>query len=84
MLFLVIGLILMAMKLAGIGPVSAWNWDTHWWAFGAPFLAAIVWWEASDFFGYTKRKAMAREDAKRRDRRDRQVEALGRSLRKKR
>jgi small Trp-rich protein len=84
MLFLVIGLVLLAMKLAGWGPVAAWGWDTHWWAFGAPFVAAVVWWEAADFFGWTKRKAMAKDDARRQARRERHMEALGRTSRKKR
>jgi small Trp-rich protein len=83
MLFLLLGLVLIAMKLAGWGPVAAWEWETHWWAFGAPFVAAIVWWEGSDFFGLTQRKAMAQDDAKRQARRERHMEALGRAPRKK-
>ena len=73
MYFLGLGLILLFLKYAEIGPVAAWTW---WWVL-APFALAVVWWAWADASGYTKRKAMEREDARRKDRIDRSREALG-------
>ena len=79
MYFLGLGVIFMAMKYWEIGPVAAWDW----WVVLAPFGLAIVWWAWADASGYTKRKAMERENARRQDRIDRSKEAIG-TLRKKR
>ena len=79
MYFLGLGLILLAMKYWEIGPVVAWDW----WVVLAPFALAVVWWAWADASGYTKRKAMERENARRQGRIDRSKEAIG-TLRKKR
>ena len=79
MYFLGLGVILLAMKYLEIGPVSAWDW----WVVLAPFGLAVVWWAWADSSGYTKRKAMERENARRQDRIDRSKDAIG-TLRKKR
>ena len=79
MYFLGLGLIFLAMKYWEIGPVAAWDW----WVVLAPFALAVVWWAWADASGYTKRKAMERENARRQDRIDRSKEAIG-TLRKKR
>lgn len=73
MFFLGLGLVLLAMKFLEIGPVAAWNW----WVVLAPFGLAVVWWAWADASGYTKRKAMEREDARRKDRIERNREAMG-------
>lgn len=73
MYFLGLGLILLVMKYLEMGPVAAWNW----WVVLAPFGLAVVWWAWADASGYTKRKAMEREDARRKGRIDRNREALG-------
>lgn len=46
------------MKYMEIGPVAAWSWL---WVL-SPFALAIAWWSWADASGYTKRKAMERED----------------------
>ena len=79
MYFLGLGVILLAMKYLEIGPVAAWDW----WVVLAPFGLAVVWWAWADSSGYTKRKAMERENARRQDRIDRSKVAIG-TMRKKR
>ena len=73
MYFLGLGLILLAMKYLEIGPVASWSW----WLVMAPFALAVAWWAWADSSGYTKRKAMEREDARRKARVDKNKEAIG-------
>ena len=78
MYFLGLGLILLVMKWLEIGPVAVWDW----WVVLAPFGLAIAWWAWADASGYTKRKAVEVEDARRKDRIDRSRDALGMLSRK--
>lgn len=80
MYFLGLGVILLIMKYMEIGPVAGWSW----WVVLAPFALAVAWWAWADMSGYTKRKAMEREDARRKDRIDRNKTAIGTMPRKKR
>lgn len=73
MYFLGLGLVLLVMKFAEIGPVAAWSW----WIVLMPFGMAVAWWAWADATGYTKRKEMEREDARRGARIERSREALG-------
>jgi small Trp-rich protein len=73
MLFLGLGLVLLALKYLEIGPVAAWSW----WVVLAPFGLAVAWWSWADWSGYTKKKAMERENAKRKARVDRNRENIG-------
>ena len=50
----------------------------------SPFAAAVVWWTWADWSGYTKRKAVERENARKQARIDKQREQLGLGTRKKR
>ena len=84
MWFLLAGLVLLGLKLAGVQPVSGWGWDSHWWVFAAPFALAALWWLFCDLTGLTRRQAMARDDGRRENRRMKQREALGQPARKKR
>lgn len=68
-----LGFILMALKYLEIGPVAVWEW----WVVLAPFGLAMVWWFWADTSGYTKRKAMEAMDARKRDRIERNREAMG-------
>lgn len=72
MYFLGVGLILMALKFLEIGPVAALGWL---WVL-SPFVLAVAWWAWADGFGYTRRKAMEREDARKKARLDKQRAAL--------
>jgi small Trp-rich protein len=73
MYLLGIGIILLALKYLEIGPVALWPW----WAVLAPFGLAVAWWTWADMSGYTKRKAVERENARKKARIDKSREALG-------
>jgi small Trp-rich protein len=73
MYFLGLGLALLAMKYWEIGPVATWSWLVIF----APFGLAVLWWAWADSSGYTKRKAMEAEDARRKARIDKNKAAIG-------
>jgi small Trp-rich protein len=68
-----LGLIFMALKYLEIGMVATWDW----WIVLSPFGLAIAWWTWADATGYTKRKAMEAMDARKKDRIERNREAMG-------
>lgn len=80
MLFLGLGLILLALKYLEIGPVALWSW----WIVLAPFGLAAAWWAWADWSGYTKKKAVDRENARKQARIDKQREAMGLGIKRKR
>jgi small Trp-rich protein len=73
MWFLGLGLVLAALKYLEIGPVAAWEW---WWVL-SPFGLAVAWWWWADWSGYTKKKAVERENARKQARIDKSRENLG-------
>ena len=77
MAFLIIGVLLLAGKLAEIGPMGGWSW----WIVLAPFAMATVWWAIADSIGFTQRKAMQRMDDRKEKRRNAALESLGISKR---
>jgi len=80
MYLLGLGVVLLVLKYLAIGPVAAWSW---WWVL-SPFALAVAWWAWADSSGYTKRKAMEREDARRQARIDRNKDTIGTHSRKRR
>lgn len=80
MYLLGLGIILLAMWYFEIGPVAAWSW----WVPLIPFVLAVLWWSWADSSGYTKRKAMERENLRRQERIDRNKDAIGTNFKKKR
>ncbi|MBS0392761.1 MAG: TIGR04438 family Trp-rich protein [Comamonadaceae bacterium] len=70
---LLLGVLLMLLKYLEIGPVASWSW---WWVL-SPFAVAAVWWAWADATGYTKRKAMEQMEQRKRDRINKQKDALG-------
>lgn len=78
MLLLGLGIILLALKYLEIGPVAEWSW---WWVL-SPFAGAVVWWTWADWTGYTKRKAVERENARKQERIDKSRNQLGMRPRK--
>jgi len=72
MAFLLLGVALLGLKWAGVEPVAslAWGWVL------APFGAAVLWWWWADWSGYTSRKAMQREQARKAARQARARDAL--------
>ncbi|MDZ4075417.1 MAG: TIGR04438 family Trp-rich protein [Hylemonella sp.] len=73
MYLLGLGIILLLMKYLDIDPVVGWSW----WIVLAPFGLAVAWWSWADASGYTRRKAMEREDKRRLDRINKQRDAMG-------
>ena len=73
MYLLGLGIILLAMKYLEIGPVAVWDW----WVVLSPFALAVLWWAWADYSGYTKRKAVERENVRKDARLERQREQLG-------
>ena len=73
MLFLGLGIILLAMKYLEIGAPAGWDW----WVVLAPFGLAVAWWAWAYYSGYTKKKAVEKENAKRKARIEKSRENLG-------
>jgi small Trp-rich protein len=80
MAFLILGILLLALKLAEFGPVGAWSW----WAVLLPFALATAWWAFSDAMGLTQRRAMDKMERTKAERRNRNLQALGLSPRRER
>ena len=74
------GRVLLALKYLEIGPVALWSW----WMVLAPFGLAVLWWAWADWSGYTKRKAMQKEDAKKAARIAKAKDAMGQGLHRRR
>ena len=72
--FVVIGVLLLALKLFDVAPVADWHWL---WVL-SPFAAAVAWWAWADASGLTQRRAMQRMEERKAARRETNMEALGR------
>ena len=83
MIFLGIGLIMMFWKFSEVGTPPEWS-TRDWMIVGIPFGLAMIWWAWADMTGYTKRKAMERENIKKQKRIDLNKEAIGTLKRKNR
>lgn len=73
MVFIVIGVLLIVLKLADIAPVATMAW---WWVL-SPFALAAAWWAYADGSGLTKRREMDKLEDKKKERRRKQMDALG-------
>jgi small Trp-rich protein len=73
MFFIVIGVLLIALKLGDIGPVAGWAW----WVVLLPFGCAFLWWAFADSSGLTKKREMDKLEEKKVERRRKAMEALG-------
>jgi len=73
MWFLIVGVVLLLLKLAEFGPFADLGWA---WVLG-PFALAVAWWAFSDSSGLTQRRAMEKLDQRKRERRERDMKALG-------
>ena len=80
MLFLLTGIVLLVMWYGEIGAVAAWPWYVVF----APFGLAVIWWWWADATGYTKKKVMEKENARKKARVEKSREAMGMGPRKKR
>ena len=79
MYLVLIGVVLIIMNVAGIGPVGTWNWDFtgDLWKFALPFALAVAWWGWADVSGLNKRREMQKMEERKRNRRREQLESLG-------
>lgn len=77
MWLVIVGVLMLIMNFAGIGPIGAWTWGDRWWVMLLPFLLAVLWWSWSDWSGLTRRREMDKIDAKREARRQKSLDALG-------
>ena len=73
MVFIVVGCLLIALKLAEFGPVAVWPW----WLVLTPFGLAMLWWWYADASGWTKRREMDRMEDRKTQRRRNSMERLG-------
>ena len=73
MLFLGLGIVLLVLKYLEIGAVADWSW----WVVLSPFGLAVAWWAWADWSGYTKRKAVERENERKQARIDKSRDAMG-------
>ncbi|MBC5768318.1 TIGR04438 family Trp-rich protein [Ramlibacter albus] len=80
MLFLLIGIGLLIAKTMEIGQIATWPW----WVVLSPFGLAVAWWAWADASGFTKRKAMQREEERKQARIDKNRENIGMAPKKKR
>ena len=77
---IIVGVLLLAAKMAEFGPFATWSW----WIILAPFGLAVLWWEFADSSGWTKRREMNKMEQRKLDRRERSMEALGLGISKRR
>ncbi len=80
MYLVVLGVLLLAMKLAELGPVGAWSY----WAVLWPFAGAVIWWAYADKSGWTKRREIDKMEERKKLRRQTNLEALGMEPKKRR
>ena len=73
MILIVLGVVLLAMKLAQLGPVATLSW---WWVL-SPFAGATLWWAWADATGWTKRREVDKMEEKKRQRRIDNLDKLG-------
>ena len=73
MYLVVLGVLLLLMKIADVGPVGAWSWL----AVLSPFAGAVIWWAFADASGWTKRREVDKMEEKKRQRRIDALDKLG-------
>jgi small Trp-rich protein len=79
MFFIIIGILLIALRIAGVSPMADWNLELFGdlWKLALPFILALVWWAWADASGLTKRREMEKDEQRKVERRARNVENLG-------
>lgn len=86
MFFVIVGVLMIVLNLAGIGPTAGWTWDISLengaiqgdlWKFILPFVLAVAWWAWSDASGMTRKREMLKDENRKAERRRKNVEALG-------
>lgn len=70
---LIVGLVLLGLRLAGVEPVASW----HWLWIALPFAGAAAWWSWADASGLTRRRVERKLEERKQARRQRDIDALG-------
>lgn len=73
MAFVVLGVLLIAAKLAELGPVAELSW---WWVL-SPFALAVLWWSFADSSGLTKKREIDKMEQRKAERRRKHLDHLG-------
>lgn len=73
MLFVIVGVLLIALKLGAVGPFAELSW---WWVL-SPFAGAAAWWSFSDASGLTKKHEMDKMELRKAERRKKNMVNLG-------
>jgi small Trp-rich protein len=73
MWFIIVGVLLIVLKFADVAPVGAMSW---WWVL-SPFALAAAWWAYADASGMTKRREMDKLEDRKKERRQKSMDALG-------
>lgn len=73
MAFVIVGVLLIVLKMAGVGPVAEWSW----WGVLAPFPLAAAWWWFADGTGLTKKREMDKMEERKAERRRKNIVNLG-------
>lgn len=79
MFFIIVGVLIIALNLLGIGPIGAWNWDFTGdvWKFTVPFILAALWWAWADKSGLNKRREIEKMEARKQNRRSENLAVMG-------
>lgn len=75
MLLVLIGLVLVALKAAAVGPFA----ECPWWLAVTPLVLAVLWWKFSDATGLDKRREMRQMEERKAERRRSALTATGQS-----
>ena len=73
MYFLLIGIVMLALKYLEVGPIAGLSW----WIVLSPFGLAMAWWWWADSSGYTKRVEIDKMAKRKEDRIEKQRDAMG-------
>lgn len=79
MFFLLLGIVGIVLKYLEVAPVAGWSW----WLVLAPFGLAVIWWWWADKSGLTEKNAMEKMEKRKKERIDRQRDAMGMLKRRK-
>ncbi len=79
MFFVIVGVVVIALNLAGIGPFGAWTWEISGdlWKFCVPFGLAVLWWFWTDKSGLDKRREIEKMELRKQNRRKENLVSLG-------
>jgi small Trp-rich protein len=79
MLFVIVGVLIIAANLAEIGPFASWTWEISGdlWRFCVPFALAVAWWAWADASGLNKRREIEKMELRKQNRRKESLTSLG-------